>query len=235
MKDKVTLLIKTFNRPESLKRLYDSIRKFYKHLNIIVVDDGEFCIDPKVFDNNVNYVKTQFDIGASAGRNLGIKNINTKYFITLDDDFLFSKKTKIENFISVMENNPDFDLISGLVRGKRIFTGNMIFSENNTVLRLVEPSKKIRPLQEVDIVPQFFIAKTKKFINTGGWNEKLKTNEHWDLFVKLKKKNIKVGIYDMVNVAHKSNKPKNYIKYRKRSYTHLALKENGLKKIIKFK
>ena len=36
----VTVLVKTFERPEALRRLVTSIRRFYKRMPIVVVDDS---------------------------------------------------------------------------------------------------------------------------------------------------------------------------------------------------
>lgn len=41
--------------------------------------------------------------GWFAGRNLAISQVNTKYVLWVDDDFLFDNKTKIEVLVDVLE------------------------------------------------------------------------------------------------------------------------------------
>lgn len=41
--------------------------------------------------------------GWFAGRNLAISQVTTKYVLWVDDDFLFSNKTKIEVLVDVLE------------------------------------------------------------------------------------------------------------------------------------
>lgn len=49
--------------------------------------------------------------GWFAGRNLAVSQVTTKYFLWVDDDFLFSEKTKIEKLVEVMEAVPELDMV----------------------------------------------------------------------------------------------------------------------------
>ncbi|WP_290917586.1 glycosyltransferase, partial [Halodesulfovibrio sp.] len=88
----VTIVVKAFERPESLLRLYQSIRTYYPLIDIIIVDDSEEKVNLCEFENNVTYLATDFNIGLSAGRNYAVSNVKTKYFLLLDDDFFFTEK-----------------------------------------------------------------------------------------------------------------------------------------------
>lgn len=55
---------------------------------------------------------TLFSQGWFAGRNLAISQVTTKYFLWVDDDFLFTNDTKIEKLVEVMEANPELDVVS---------------------------------------------------------------------------------------------------------------------------
>lgn len=41
--------------------------------------------------------------GWFAGRNLAISQVTTKYYLWVDDDFLFTENTKIEKLVEVLE------------------------------------------------------------------------------------------------------------------------------------
>jgi len=50
--------------------------------------------------------------GWFAGRNLALSQLTTKYFLWVDDDFLFLKETRIESFVEIMEAVPELDVVS---------------------------------------------------------------------------------------------------------------------------
>ena len=43
--------------------------------------------------------------GWFAGRNLAISQVTTKYLVWVDDDFIFTKDTKLEKLLTVLEDN----------------------------------------------------------------------------------------------------------------------------------
>ena len=57
---------------------------------------------------NVNPSSPQ---GWFAGRTLAVSQVTTKYFLWVDDDFLFTEKTKIEDLVEVMEATPELDVV----------------------------------------------------------------------------------------------------------------------------
>lgn len=40
-----------------------------------------------------------------------MSQVTTKYFLWVDDDFVFTEKTKIEKFLEVMEAVPELDVV----------------------------------------------------------------------------------------------------------------------------
>ncbi|KAM4618024.1 beta-1,4 N-acetylgalactosaminyltransferase 2-like [Discoglossus pictus] len=88
----VTVATKTFLRYDKVRLLIKSIRQFYPDITIIVADDNE------------NTEKGWF-----AGRNLPVSQVTTKYFLLVDDDFIFTENTKLEKFVQVLEET-DLDV-----------------------------------------------------------------------------------------------------------------------------
>jgi len=89
----VTAVIKTFERPHKLQRLLKSIKRTFPDLKIIVVDDSLHPIALK--DENIRLITLPFDSGVSAGRAAGLDKVKTPYVINIDDDFIFSRKTRL--------------------------------------------------------------------------------------------------------------------------------------------
>lgn len=237
LENNVTALIKAFKRPHAVKNLYESIRNFYPNLKIVIVDDSEEAMDQSIFDENVNYIHTEFDIGLSAGRNLGIKNIDTKYFLLLDDDFLFIEDTKIEKMYDILENK-GFDIVAGGVHDfgtkPRSFQG--IFKKKDTTLMLLDKSyrKKHNGYKCYDYVINFFLGKTD-LIKNNLWTPELKLAEHEDFFYNLSKnRNVNMTAIKDVYVEHYPENTMSYDEYRDRFYEmiHFSCKKNDVENII---
>ncbi|MBA42858.1 MAG: hypothetical protein CMF62_02475 [Magnetococcales bacterium] len=232
---------------KKLIQLINSIRQFYNN-RIIILDDGKlFLSDDDIKDfENIKYIKTEYDIGLSEGRNRLIEQVSTKYFLLLDDDFLFTKDTNINKMYQTIVNN-NFDIVGGDVwdfkyknwiskypkRGiKRNFSG--VLSKNDKELELIMKPKNIENEFEMyDIILNFFIAKTD-LIKKVKWNPKLKILEHIEFFWRLKEFNPKITTVDVpiYNMVKKSNHE--YYKLRrgrKNTFIKILYKELEVEKI----
>lgn len=152
MKD-ITFIIHTFKRPDSLQLLMDSIDKFYPDVETLVYDDSEH-------DNGLSY-----------GRNLLVGMVDTKFFLLLDDDFVFFENTKIEKLKTLILKG--YDIVGGsLVNNgvKSHYEGTYDLSEG--VLSYI-PSTE----EPLDFVYNFFLGRTETF-RKYKWDEDLKLAEH---------------------------------------------------------
>nr|XP_033773393.1 beta-1,4 N-acetylgalactosaminyltransferase 2 [Geotrypetes seraphini] len=110
----VTICTKTFLRYYKLLLLIESIRRYYPNITIIVADDSK--TPEKLQDPHVEQYFMPYGKGWFAGRNLAVSQVTTKYFLWVDDDFLFNENTKIEKMVEVLENT-DLDVVGGVVAG----------------------------------------------------------------------------------------------------------------------
>ena len=110
----VTIAVKTFERPDSLREMLPSIRKLYPEVKILIADDSKKPYVEEIVqgDPNMEALILPFDVGLSRGRNELLKKIKTKYFVLCDDDFIFFKESKLERFREILENS-DTELIGG--------------------------------------------------------------------------------------------------------------------------
>lgn len=206
----ITFIIKTFKRKEACEKLVKSIRKYYNYPILIANDDDE-----KLEIDGAKVYHLDFDVGLSAGRNFLIKKVETKYFVLLDDDFVFTKETDINKFLELVENT-DFDLIGGSLRedGKiRNYEGTYEFK--NRILKYdKEPISTDEIIPQYDFVFNFFIARTDIFDEIG-WDEKLKLAEHTAFFFDHKGQ-MKIGYCEDVIVTHEPIRLPNYSEWRAR-------------------
>jgi glycosyltransferase involved in cell wall biosynthesis len=99
-KEKVTVIIPTFNRADIISRAINSVLKqSYKNWELIIIDDGSIddtkeIVKPLLKDKRIKYF-FQKHKGVCAARNLGIRKAKGNYIAFLDSDDEFWKE-KIE-------------------------------------------------------------------------------------------------------------------------------------------
>lgn len=180
--DRLTIVIKTFERPRALRRLVDSIRRMYESVPIIVVDDSR---DPRGLPG-VETIALPFDQGVSIGRQAGLDRVRTPYVMMLDDDFVFFHATQLGRALAKLERQPRIDLVGGqlidlpYLRFREPPIG-MIFPTR------AFPREPIRStidgLLVCDKVSNFYIARTDA-VRRVGWTPQLRRVDHADFFTR---------------------------------------------------
>ena len=117
---KVSVLIPLLNEEESLRPLYNEIRKSFNTISsdyeIFFVDDGSTDNSLKVIkdlarvDGKVRYISFRKNYGKSAALQVGFKNVTGDAVITMDAD-LQDDPEEIPNLLAKLEEG--FDLVSG--------------------------------------------------------------------------------------------------------------------------
>jgi glycosyltransferase involved in cell wall biosynthesis len=119
MLNDVTLLIKTFERPEALSRLLDSIRARAFDGPILIADDSKVPYRDTILeaygDLVTEYLCLPFNVGLSAGRNALLDRVQTPYFVLNDDDFVYGPETNLA-WMRTQLATTDLDLLGGIVR-----------------------------------------------------------------------------------------------------------------------
>lgn len=208
MNDKVTAIIKTLERPEKLMALHKSLRSFYPKMPVVIVDDSREPMSC-LWDEHTRYIHAAYDIGLSEGRNVAVRAVQTPYTLLLDDDFLFTPKTKIEIFLAALETTP-FSIIAGDVYddGRTLRSYKGLFAPFGDRLRLRYHHKITRkegfPLY--DFVNNFFLARTA-LLRQFPWDPELKIREHEEFFWRLKKAGILTTHTSAVAIDHYPDDP----------------------------
>ncbi|KAF4803952.1 beta-1,4-N-acetyl-galactosaminyltransferase 1 [Turdus rufiventris] len=97
----VTVATKTFLRYDKLRGLIASIRRFYPSVTIVVADDSQ---RPEPLSGpHLEHYLMPFGKGWFAGRNLAVSQVTTKYVLWVDDDFIFTPRTRLEKLVDVLE------------------------------------------------------------------------------------------------------------------------------------
>ncbi len=177
----LTIIIKTFERHYAVTRLVKSIKRRYRQANILVVNDSK---NPKKLDGVDNLIMP-YDTGISVGRNAALEHINTRYFLLLDDDFVFSRRQKLGFLISQMEEHDSIDILGG-----RYIDLPFYIIHDFQDVPVPSPAEPKTPLNRmlgenrvVDKVQNYFIARTESVLRVR-WNDDFKVLEHTEFFTR---------------------------------------------------
>jgi len=217
---KTTFMIKTFMRPHILERLLISIEKLYgkeaEKVKIIIADDSKEQTDIwQKYPMQIDYHFLPYDIGISAGRNFMLDKIKTPYFILLDDDFVFTKETKIEALVSHLIDNSNLDIVGGLVYNMQPKPSDLIRKERgeekgmrcfivdgDTIYVEKKVTELIGSLQIGHMIPNFFSARSNS-VRKNRWRDELKKwGEHRIFFIDCMKKGLRVALDPAVSIIN---------------------------------
>ncbi|XP_062975268.1 beta-1,4 N-acetylgalactosaminyltransferase 1 isoform X3 [Elgaria multicarinata webbii] len=186
----VTIATKTFLRYDKLRELINSIRKFYPTVTIIIADDS--LTTEHVQGPHIEQYFMPFGKGWFAGRNLAISQVTTKYVLWVDDDFIFTPRTKVEKLVDVLEKT-SLDLVGGAVREISGYTTT--YRQQISVQPGGEDGDCLRTRQGyhhiiegfpdcvvTDGVINFFLARTEKVLQVG-FDPRLSRVAHLEFFI----------------------------------------------------
>ncbi len=218
-----TIAVKTFQRPEALLRLVSSIRRFYPDIAVHVVDDSEHPLEP-VPDGITRYWHEPFNsLGVSAGRNLGLRHVETEYVVFCDDDMVFERRTDLGKMLRTLVSTR-FDVVScmwmdhepwhSVPRGFRRYEGTLDVEGRTLVHRLGATRGTVDGLPVFDIVHQFFVASAER-LSQDPWDPRMKVaGEHVDFFLGLKARGLLSTRLPDVVVHHYPQLPPAYFPFR---------------------
>jgi glycosyltransferase involved in cell wall biosynthesis len=116
----VSIIIPTYDRPNTLKRAINSaLDQTHSDLEVIVVDDNnpDTVAREKTkssisdfADKRLIYIKHQENRNGAAARNTGIQNASGSYIAFLDDDDEF-EPNKIEEQLRYLKSNKQFNIV----------------------------------------------------------------------------------------------------------------------------
>ncbi|XP_048222349.1 beta-1,4 N-acetylgalactosaminyltransferase 2 [Perognathus longimembris pacificus] len=234
LRNLVTIATKTFLRPHKLLALLQSIREYYPDLTVIVADDSKKPMEIK--DDYVEYYTMPFGKGWFAGRNLAISQVTTKYVLWVDDDFLFTSKTKIEVLVDVLEKT-ELDVVGGSVQGN-VYQFKLLLEQGENgdcIHRRPGPFQRLNGFPSCVVtggVVNFFLAHTER-LQRVGFDPRLQRVAHLEFFID-GLGSLLVGSCPQVVVSHQSRHPstdselasleRNYSKYRANTQAQIQYK-----------
>lgn len=178
---RVTVVVKTFERPAVLMRLIRSIRTVFAG-RIIVADDSREPLTR--LGPGVDVLALPFNVGLSAGRNAAVDQVETEFMFLTDDDIVFTLATDL---VAMLQYLDEFDEVD-VVAPELIYlpwwyavdtTSHELFPGAPPPLR--SRGEKIGGATVVYKVQNVFLARTEA-IRSIRWDDRLRLVEHRDFF-----------------------------------------------------
>lgn len=211
----ISIILPTYNREVLLARAIKSvISQSYQNWELIVWDDGSndnsSSVVSGINDNRISYHYSE-NKGAAAARNQAISITSGDYLAFLDsDDEWLDDKLSIQ--VEAMQAHPKIDLIFSdfeninLVR-KKSGTNFSGFQETFEMMRTAELDPGIFEIKHGFlkslargnyIATDTVIVKKSVIQNLGGFNEKLRNSEDFELWWRLGLNDVRVAFHDQV-------------------------------------
>lgn len=176
----VTVYMPTRNRVNCLERAIDSVLKqSHRPVELIVVDDASDDSTPELLKNyeeqkNVLVIRNSETKGASASRNLAVKNAAGDFVTGIDDDDYW-RPNRIGEMISTWEEGR----FSAICSNDR-----MDFGDREIVWKK-KPLITLQDLLYYNMVGNQVLTKKSYLLELGGYDESLPSAQDYDLWIRL--------------------------------------------------
>lgn len=202
LKENVSIILPTYNRAYILEKSVRSVlEQTYPYFELIIVDDGSTdntrgLID-SFKDDRIKYYYTEINQGAGAARNYGISKASYEYIAFQDSDDYWHKD-KLEQQMQVMMCE---DLNPGFVYHKIAYDMGQgycaILPDENIPLEKKAGDIFTQIMIDNMVACPSLLVKKSCLDKVGGFDEKLKALEDYDLVIRLSKEFL-AGFVDAV-------------------------------------
>lgn len=187
---KVSVIIRTCNRPSVLKNALDSIkRQTYSNIEVIVVEDGEnkseAMLQSLFSDLDIKYYATMEKKGRAVAGNIGLSMAKGDYFNFLDDDDIFYPNHAEVLLNALRESGMKAAYsIAEESRFKQISSEPYVIREKRKFVRYKQEYNKLLLFAFNYIPIQSIMFSRELYDQMGGFDPKLCLLEDWDLWVR---------------------------------------------------
>ena len=183
---KVSVVISVYNGETYLKECIDSIlNQTYRDFEFIVLNNGSTDHTPKILDRYTDprlQIIHQGNLGISRSLNRGINLSQGDLIVRLDADDL-SLPNRLERQVAFMDQNPNVVLCGSRFQemlGDKISSQKVPFIEKDATIR--KTLSCFNPFAHSTI-----IFRKKTFLEAGGYNDRFKYSQDYDLWMRMLK------------------------------------------------
>jgi len=193
---RVSVIVPVYNGEKFIESAVRNVLgQSYGPSELIVVDDGSTDRTAellKAFQGVIRYVH-QGKSGPAAARNHGLKLAVGNIVAFLDADDLWPD-TKLETHVRFLKENPDVDIVQGLIQ-------QMILNKSNPSSSDMRFDLSSAPYQFINIGSATY--RKSVFDRIGDFDEMLFDNEDTDWFIRAWEKNVKKVLINEVSLYYR--------------------------------
>jgi len=217
IKDFLSIVIPCKNEENYIKRTLEEISLQFgiRGTRVIVADGGStdstlMKIDEFIKSEDNNLKIEVIEGGAvSVGRNRGADLAKTPFILFLDADVTFTDLSAIDISFNALKEKPNLELIGTTPEymGEFDLAASLIFSFNGLITRIMS-------MVDPFAIGAFMLISRKKFVELGGFDERVHQSEDWLLSRQIKTKNFKL-IPNLITQDNRRFKKFGYLKMLK--------------------
>jgi glycosyltransferase involved in cell wall biosynthesis len=232
----LTAVVKTFRRPAQVAKALLSIKHFYPNLPVVLIDDGA---QPGLLipaGMPITYVETDFDLGLSADRNIGVDQVQSEFVLIMDDDVVLREETRLDQMLATAKRRQTVVSARQMDFGvtEQIFHG--LFETQSAALVMRDAGFSGDPIAEVHYTHNFFVAPTE-LVRSIRWDPALKMGEHWDFFWRMRASGRAPVVCTDLFYDHYPMRSPGYRRFRQRAadFSKAALAKHGFTELKRIK
>ena len=222
MSFKVTIIVPVFNSANYLQRCIESIKKInFQSYQVIFIDncssDGSYEILKRNRNKKFKILKNKKNYGQTYSLNKAIRLSNSPFIAIMDSDDI-CLKNRIKYSYDFLSNNSKFALVAG--KSNTINENDQIINFRKFTLKLNFINCRIfldNPISHTTIM-----FRKKIFKKLGGYSQKYKYTQDFDLLSRILKNNYKIKVlnkhFTLVRKHKKQQSFKNKEKQDKERY-----------------
>lgn len=214
---KLSIIIVTWNTAKITQKCVQTINKFLKNPEIIIVDNGskDNTVELLSKEKNVKIIKNNSNLGFSKANNIGLKHASNEYLLFMNSDMELIDNS-IDNLLEYFKNkdnigiigpkflNPDLTPQASVFPRQTILNAFREFwlNQKNTYSKYTPNTKN--PIKVWAISGGCILTRKTFFESIGGWNEKYFFYfEDMDLCRKINKIGKDVIFYPQCQIIHR--------------------------------
>lgn len=209
----VTVVVKTFLRPDVARRLVRSLRRQFGG-RIVIADDSRKPMTHH--DPLVDVVALPFNSGVAHGRNAALDMVTTEFMLLADDDTVFTAACDISAARAYLQENLEVDIVGfSLIHLPKRYVASSepapLFPGHKAPLRAHDDLIGGLPVRHK--IDQVYLARTES-IRKVRWDERLRMVDHRDFFSRAS--GVLITVLDEGNFLYHARTPlrKEYNSYR---------------------
>lgn len=218
---RVTMCVKTFERPAVARRFVRGARQVFDGRIVIADDSHEPMSHP---DPRVEVIALPFNSGVPTGRNTALAAVTTEYVLVTDDDIVFTAASDVDRARRTLDEHPEIDVVGFLLVELPGWYANdhgpdALFAARDEPLR--EWGTLVGGLPVRYKIPQVYLARTAS-VQKVRWDEHIRMVDHKDFFSRASGR--LVVVLDTGNHVYHARTPfdAEYIRYREDTQADLV-------------